>query len=115
MADVVRERQRFGQVFIEAERGRHRPGDLRDFDGVRQAVAEVVGDAGGEDLRLVFQPPEGAGMHDAVAVTLEVVAVGVRQLGIAPPPAGRDRESQVPEGGGRHGAVSEPCRFGRAR
>ena len=45
---------------------------------MRQPVAEVIGEAAGEDLRFVFQPPEGARMDDAVTIAVEFVAVGVR-------------------------------------
>src|ERR1700687_2602518 len=97
MADVVTERKRFRQIFIQRQRRGHRAGDLRNFDGVRQAVAEVVGDAGGEDLHLVFQTPEGTGVNDPVAVALEFVAVRVRELGITPAPASVHREAQTAE------------------
>jgi len=55
--------------------------DLRHFNRVRQPVAEVIGITAGEDLRLRFQPPKGAGVNDTVAVALKIVAVGVRRLG----------------------------------
>jgi isopropylmalate/homocitrate/citramalate synthase len=45
---------------------------------VGEAVAEVVGIAAGENLRLIFETAKGAGVDDAVAVALEVVAVGMR-------------------------------------
>ena len=79
MADVVDQRQRFDQIDVEVERAGDGAGDLRDFDGVGEAVAEVVGVAAGEDLRLGFQPAKGAGMNDAIAVALKVVAVGMRR------------------------------------
>ena len=81
----MNERERFRKIFVEAERPRNSARDLRDFDGMRQAVAEVVREARGEDLRFRFQPPEGAGMDDAVAVAGVGVAVGVRGLGVAAP------------------------------
>ncbi len=56
---------------------------LRDFERVGEAVAEVVRVAAGENLRLGFETAEGAGVDDAVAVALEVVAVGMRRLGEA--------------------------------
>ena len=56
---------------------------MRYFERVRQPVAEVVGIATGEDLGLGFETAEGAGVNDAVAVTLEVVAVGMLRLGEA--------------------------------
>src|SRR5882724_8595464 len=46
----------------------------------------MVGIAAGEDLRFGFQPPEGTGVNDAVAIALEVIAVGMRRLGVAASP-----------------------------
>jgi hypothetical protein len=43
----------------------------------------LVGVAAGEDLRFGFEAAEGAGVNDAIAVALEVVAVGVRGFGEA--------------------------------
>jgi hypothetical protein len=43
----------------------------------------VVGVAARENLGLRFQTAKGAGMDDAVAVALKVVAVGMRRLGMA--------------------------------
>jgi hypothetical protein len=45
MADVVGQRQRFGQILVERQDGGHRARDLRHFDGVRQTVAEMVAEA----------------------------------------------------------------------
>ena len=50
-----------------------------------QAIAEVVGEAAGENLGLGFEPAKGAGMNDAVAVALEIVAIrmlGLREFGV---------------------------------
>ena len=44
MADVVHQRERFGQVFIQPEHTGHGAGDLRDLDRVGQAVAEMIGE-----------------------------------------------------------------------
>ena len=71
MAEVVGERQRLGQILVEAERAGDRAGDLRHFQRVRQARAEMVALVVDEDLRLVLQPAKGVGMDDAVAVALE--------------------------------------------
>jgi hypothetical protein len=71
MADVVDQGEGFGEVFVEAERGGDVAGDLRDFHGVGEAAAEVVGGAAGEDLGLAGEAAEGAGLHDALAVALE--------------------------------------------
>src|ERR1700704_4932380 len=46
----------------------------------------MVGIAAGKDLRFGFQPPKRPGVNDAVAIALEVVAVGMRRLGVAASP-----------------------------
>ena len=74
MAEVVGERQRLGQVLVEAEGAGERPGDLADLDGVGQPGAEMVALVIDEDLRLVLEPPEGGGMDDPVPVALELAA-----------------------------------------
>ena len=79
----------------KAQDAGHGARDLRHLDGVRQPVAEMIGQAGGEDLRLVLQAPKRPGMHNAVAIALECVAVRVRQLRIAAPPALLDGETEV--------------------
>ena len=70
---------------FRCERGCDGARDLRDFDGVGQAVAKMIGVAAGENLGLGFEAAEGARMDDAVAVALEVVAVGMWRLGVAAP------------------------------
>ena len=75
--------------------------DLRDFDGVGEAVAEMIGIAAGEDLGLGFQAAEGAGVDDAVAVALEVVAVRMRRLGITASAGVLDLHRVVSQHGGR--------------
>jgi len=43
----------------------------------------MIGVAAGENLGLRFQTSEGAGVDDAVAVALKIVAVGMGRFGIA--------------------------------
>ena len=75
MADVVHERKGLRQVLVQLKRGGDRTRNLRDFDGVGQPRAEVIGRARGEDLRLARQPAKGTRLHDALAVALERAAV----------------------------------------
>ena len=98
MADIVGQSQGLGKALIQPQRGGDGAGDLRNLDGMGQAVAEMVGEAGGEHLRLVLQPAECAGVHDAVAVALEFVAIGMGGLGITPAPRPLHRKPQVREG-----------------
>ena len=66
VAEVVGERERLGQVLVEPERARQRPGDLGHFQGVGQPGAVVVALVEHEDLGLVLEPAEGGRMDDAV-------------------------------------------------
>ena len=43
----------------------------------------MIGEAAGKDLGLGLQPAESAGVNDAVAVALEIVAIGMLGLGNA--------------------------------
>ena len=74
MAEVVGEAQRLGQVLVEAERAGDGAADLRDFEAVGQADAEMVAVGRDEHLGLVAQAAEGDRVDDAVAVALEDVA-----------------------------------------
>jgi len=99
MSDVVDERQGFGEIDVEVERGGDSAGDLCDLHGVGEARTKMVGVAAREDLRLVLQPAEGAGVNDAITVALEGIAVGVCRLGIATPARVFDADRV----GGEHG------------
>src|SRR5262245_3033494 len=74
VAEIVRERHRFGQVLVEAEGAGERTGDLAHLDGMGEPCAEVIALVIDEDLGLVLQPSEGGGMDDAVAVALKRAA-----------------------------------------
>ena len=76
MADIVNQRKRLRQILVQAKCGRDRTGDLGNLDGVGQPAAKVVGGAAGKDLRLPCQTPEGAGLHDPLAIALEGSARG---------------------------------------
>ena len=65
---------------FSAERAGDGARDLRYFDGVSETIAEMVGVAAGENLRLGFETAKGAGVNDAVAVALKVIAVGMRRF-----------------------------------
>src|ERR1700722_19749919 len=97
MADVVAQRERLGQIFIQCQNRSHCTRDLRNFDGVGQPVAEMVGDSGWKNLHFILQPAEGAGVDDAIAIALEFVTVGMRKLGIAAAAAPVHREAQAGE------------------
>src|SRR5262245_66244480 len=71
MAEIVGERQRFGEVLVQSECTRERTGNLRDLKRVRQSRAIVIALVIDEDLRFVRQPAKGSGVDDFVAVAPE--------------------------------------------
>ena len=71
VAEVVGERQRLGQVLVEAERAGERAGDLGHFQRVGQPGAVVVALVEHEDLGLVLEAAEGGRMDDAVGIAPE--------------------------------------------
>jgi hypothetical protein len=90
VAEVVGQAQRLGEVLVEAERASDGPADLRDFEAVGEANAEMVTVGRNEHLRLVAESPEGDRVNDAVAVALEDVAGAARaRLGFRMKPATR--------------------------
>ena len=74
MAEVMGQRQRLGEVLVEAERAGERPGDLGHFQRMGQPGAVVVALVEHEDLGLVLQPAERGRMDDPVAIAPERVA-----------------------------------------
>ena len=91
VAEVVGQRQRLRQGFLEREAAADAARDLADFQRVGQPAAVMVALMRDEHLRLVLQPAEGGGMEDAVAVALEGRAVGRLRLRPAPAAPGRGR------------------------
>ena len=85
MAEVVRERDGLGEVFVEPQGAGDAAGDGGDFYRVREACAEVVARAVEEDLRLVFEAAEGARVDDAVAIALIFTALIGPWLGVFTP------------------------------
>jgi hypothetical protein len=51
---------------------------------VSQTIAKVIRISPGEDLGLIVQTAKRSGMNDSVAITLKVIAIGVRRLGKTP-------------------------------
>ena len=95
MANVMCQRKRFGEVLVQIQRPGHRARDLRDFNGVRQPVAEVIGYSGRENLCLVLQPAKRPRVDYAIAVTLEFAAIGMRKFGVDPSKAPLNRKTQA--------------------
>src|SRR5918999_2893452 len=79
--EIMSERDRLGEVFVEAESAGYGTGYLHHLQGVREACPEVVAVGGDEDLGLVHEPAEGLGVDYSVSVALKVVADTVGRLG----------------------------------
>ena len=81
VAEIVRQRDRFGQCLIQRQRAGDRAGDLRHLDRVRHPRAVQIAFVIDEHLGLVGQAAKGIGMDDAIAVALEFAAILRRRLG----------------------------------
>ena len=102
VADIMRQRQRLGQVFIETKRHGNRARHLSDFDGMSEAVAEVIVKAGREDLCLVLQPAKSSRVDDTVAIALKIVTIRVGKFGITPALRSLDGEPKAGQLGPVH-------------
>ena len=74
MAEVMSERQRLGEVFIQAQGARERPGDLHNFERMRKSRTVVVTFVIDEHLRFMGQPPERSRVDNPVAIAAERIA-----------------------------------------
>src|SRR4051794_30089575 len=102
VSEVMSKRQRLRQILIEAKGARQRAGDLRDLERVGQPRAEMIALVENENLGLVTEPAEGAGMDDPIAIAAEIVAGRARRLRMQPAAAAAGN-------GGIRGA--HDCRF----
>src|SRR3954454_2484795 len=84
MTEIVRERNRFGEVFIKRKRARDRATDRRDLDRMRQPRPQMIARPVEEDLRLVFQPAKRARMDDSRAIALKLGAKWMLRFPIIP-------------------------------
>ncbi len=84
MSHVMHQGQRFYQIFIQPKFRRNGAGDLGNLNRMGQAVAEVIRMPAGKNLRLVLQAAESPRVDHAIAVTLEIAAVGMAGLRVAP-------------------------------
>jgi hypothetical protein len=96
MADVVYEGESFGKFGVKTERRGNCTGNLNNFQSVREAIAKMIGKAGGEDLRLRLQAAKRTGMDNAVAIAGVIAAVGMLRLWITAP--ARMRGAHSPRG-----------------
>ena len=71
VAEVVAERDRFGQLLVQPQHLGDRARDLRHLERVREPRAVVIAGRREEHLRLVLQPAERLAVDDAIAIALE--------------------------------------------
>ena len=74
VAEIVRQRDGFDEVFVERQRARNRAPELSDLERMREPGAVQIALVVDEDLRLVDEAPERRAMHDAVTVALMLAA-----------------------------------------
>src|SRR5208282_5436205 len=94
VAEIVRERDRLRQFRVQSQRTRDGAGNMRGLDRMRQSGAVVITLVIDEDLGFVFEPAEGGGMNDPVAIALKDGAHRMLSLGKFPP-AAPGREHRV--------------------
>ncbi len=85
MAEIMRQRQRLGEILVEAELAGDGAGDLRHLQRMGQPRPVVVALVINEDLRLVLEAAERGGMDNAVAIAPEIAAIPARRLITDPP------------------------------
>ena len=85
--EVVPKRHRLGQVLVEVQGPRDRPGDLGHLQRVGQAGDEMIAQGRYEHLRLVLETPERLRVDDPVPIALELGAKRRRRLGTVAAPA----------------------------
>jgi hypothetical protein len=84
MADVMHQRQRLGELGVQAKGGGNGASDLPHLQRVGKPIAKVIGEALGENLRFSFEASKCSRMNDAVAIARVFAAVSVGLLGDTP-------------------------------
>ena len=82
--EVMSERDRLHEVFIQGQCARHRPPDLCDLEGVRHPRPIMIALRRDVDLRLVLHPPEGIAVEDAVTIPRKVRPERILRLRMRP-------------------------------
>src|ERR1700738_123456 len=75
MANVMNERESFHKRRVQSESIRNSTGDLRNFDGVGQAIAKMIGETHGKNLGFGFQAAKGPRVNNTIAVANIVITV----------------------------------------
>jgi hypothetical protein len=71
VAQIMRQRERLGQILIEAQQPRNGPRNLSHFNGMGQPRAEMIALMVDKHLRFVLQAAKGGRVDDAVTVPLK--------------------------------------------
>ena len=74
MAEIMRQRQGFAQILIQAQKATDRARYLRHFQRMGQPRAVIIPFMGHKNLGFVLETAKRTGMNDAVAVTLKGIA-----------------------------------------
>ena len=80
----MHQRQGFGHVLVQLERGRNGARDLGHLHGVREPATKVVGVAVGKDLGFSRQAAKGPGMDYPGAISLERRSIGMGCFNVLP-------------------------------
>ena len=85
VAQIMRQRQRLGEILVDTERAGQAAGDLRHFQAMGETHAEMITIRRDKHLRLVAQPAERAGMDDPVTIARKRAARRRCRLRVQPP------------------------------
>src|SRR6266849_1336297 len=85
MSQIVREANRLGQLFVEAQGARYGTRNLRHLERMRQPGPVQIAFVIDENLGLVDQPAESGRMHDAIAIPLIFRTVSRFRFRVAAP------------------------------
>ena len=85
VTNVVYQRQSLDEVYIQSKLPCYSSRNLRHLDRMRQPVSKMVGIATGENLRFGLQPTKGTRVDHAVAITLEIITIGMWRFQVPPP------------------------------
>src|SRR5690349_643912 len=84
VAEIVRQRQRFGEILVEPELARQRAGDLGDLQRMGQAGAVMIALMEHKNLGLVLEPAKRGRVDHPVAIPAERAPGLARRLGKQP-------------------------------
>ena len=84
MSQIVSKTNRLGERFVQSQRTRDRPTDLRHFHRMCDSSAIKIALVIDEDLRLVDQASKGIRMDDAITIALELTTQVRRRLAELP-------------------------------